>query len=123
MQKGNFNSAIKLLTNNIKGGILPLNNQKIKFLQSKRSEGRNAAVHSYQGKFMVQPIIFDVVDEEMVFKSAQLTKWGSGPSGIDAYSWSKILTSVVYGDTEKKKLHQGNGRAGTILKTSLWKLF
>ena len=28
MQKGNVNGAIKLLTNNMKGGILPLNNDK-----------------------------------------------------------------------------------------------
>ena len=35
----------------------------------------------------------------MLLKAAQLTKGGSGPSGMDADGWRKILTSKVYGET------------------------
>ena len=35
----------------------------------------------------------------MVLKAAQLTKGGSGPSGMGADGWRKILTSRVYGVT------------------------
>ena len=46
----------------------------------------------------------------MVLKAAQLTKGGSGPSGMDADGWRKILTSKVYDDT------------GNDLRTSIKKM-
>ena len=101
MQKGNVNGAIKLLTNNMKGGILPLNEQTMELLRTKHPEGNaaseDALLHSEIK--IVQPIIYEAIDEDMVLKAAQLTKGGSGPSGMDADGWRKILTSKMYGDT------------------------
>eukprot|EP00794_Sanderia_malayensis_P006488 gene6488-7231_t len=47
---------------------------------------------------VVEPIIFDVTNEEMLLKAAQMTRGGSGPSGIDADDWCKILSSRDFGD-------------------------
>ena len=101
MQKGNVNGAIKLLTNNMKGGILPLNEQTMELLRTKHPEGNAASEDALlHGEIkIVQPIIYEAIDEDMVLKAAQLTKGGSGPSGMDADGWRKILTSKMYGDT------------------------
>ena len=37
------------------------------------------------------------MDESLILKAAMLTKGGSGPSGLDAYGWRKILTSRSFG--------------------------
>ena len=101
MQKGNINGAIKLVTNNMSGGVLPLNNQTLELLRSKHPVGKEIEEDALvPGEIpTVEPIIFDVIDDAMVLKAAQLTKGGSGPSGMDADGWRKILTSRVYGDT------------------------
>ena len=49
MQKGNVIAAIKLLTNNMKGGILPLNNQTMELLRINHPERKTML--SYQLKF------------------------------------------------------------------------
>ena len=52
----------------------------------------------------VHPILFEEIDAELVIKAAKYTKVGSGPSGLDAYAWRKLLTGItkdvsrVYGD-------------------------
>lgn len=103
MLKGNVNGAIKLITNNMAGGILPLNDQTLELLRTKHPEGKEAQEDALlPGEIpTVEPIIFEVIDDNMVLKAAQLTKGGSGPSGMDADGWRKILTSKVYGDTGK----------------------
>ena len=72
MQKGNVNGAIKLLTNNMKGGILSLNDQTMELLRAKHPEGKNATHDALlPGEPpTVQPIIFEVIDDEMVLKAA-----------------------------------------------------
>jgi len=42
VSKGNVNSVIKLLSNNMKGGVLPLNDETIELLKLKHPEGRKA---------------------------------------------------------------------------------
>ena len=46
-------------------------------------------------------MIFDVINEDMIFKAARMTKGGSGPSGIDSDGWKRILTSKDYGDANR----------------------
>ena len=45
----------------------------------------------------VHPIVYDIMDESLILKAALLTKRGSGPSGLDADGWRKILTSRSFG--------------------------
>jgi len=86
MQRGNINGAIQLVTNNMKGGILPLNQDTLYLLHSKHPDGENTSEDAMlQGpESIVDPVIFDIIDENMVLRAAQLTRRGSGPSGVDA---------------------------------------
>ena len=101
MQKGNVNGAIKLFTNNMQGGVLPLTNEVINLLRSKHPDSEAVSEESIlQGpETTVQPIIFDAINDELVLKAAQFTKGGSGPSGNDADGWRRIITSKDYGST------------------------
>ena len=100
MEKGNVNAAIRIVTNNMGGGILPLNDETLSLLEQKHPEGREVNEDFIlQGPIStVNPIVYDVIDESRVLKAAQKTKGGSGPSGLDADGWRKPLTSRVYGD-------------------------
>ena len=42
MQKGNVNGALKLLTNNMSNGILPLTDETLHLLRTKHPEMQNA---------------------------------------------------------------------------------
>ena len=46
---------------------------------------------------VIHPIIFFEINEELMKKVAIRTKAGSGPSGLDAGGWRKMLTSKVFG--------------------------
>ena len=100
MSKGNVNSAIKLLTNNMGNGILPLNEDTINLLKVKHPDGKKVREDAtLQGPIQtVEDVIFDVIDDKMVFEAAKITRGGSGPSGMDADGWRRILTSKDYGD-------------------------
>lgn len=101
VSKGNLNSAIKVLTNNMEGGILPLNDQTKELLKVKHPEGRKAQEHvKLQGPLpTVENVIFDVIDDSMVLEAAKIIRGGSGPSGLDADGWRRILVSRDYGET------------------------
>ena len=101
MAKGNVNSAMKLLTNNMSNGILPLGEDTLHQLRMKHPASRNADNDILlQGEIPdIHPIIFEEIDEEMVKQAALKTRGGSGPSGMDADGWRKILVSNHYGAT------------------------
>ena len=103
MEKGDVHGAIKLLTNNMSGGILPLDRQTIELLKEKHPESRETNESNLlSGPIQhIDPIVFDTIDEEMVRKAALKTQGGSGPSGMDADGWRKPLTSKVFGDSGK----------------------
>ena len=45
----------------------------------------------------IHPVVFEDTDESMVNETVPKTKSGSGPSGLDADGWRKILVSKSYG--------------------------
>ena len=49
------------------------------------------------GQPSVHPVVFADIDESMVKDAALNTKSSSGPSGLDADGWIKILVSKSYG--------------------------
>ena len=83
----------------MQNGILPLNDESLKLIHQKHPAPKEAdADILLQGeKPRVHPVIYDVIDEEMVKKAALHTKGGSGPSGLDADGWRRILASNQYG--------------------------
>ena len=44
----------------------------------------------------MHPIVYDDIDEELT-KKAAIRKRGSGPSGVDADGWRRIIVSSCYG--------------------------
>ena len=99
MSKGNVNGALKLLTENMSNGILPLNDQTLMVLKQKHPEANELPQEVLlQGPaWPVHPIVYEDMDESLILKAAMLTKKGSGPSGLDDDGWRKILTSRSFG--------------------------
>ena len=99
MEKGNVNGALKLLTSNISNGIFPVDDKILSLLKQKHpvSSDLNEEVLLRVEKPSVYPVVFEDIDENMVKETALKTKGGSGPSGLDANGWRKILVSKSYG--------------------------
>ena len=85
-KKVNINAAVKLLTNNMQDGILPLNKEALNKLKEKHPKSKNANndVLLTGVPQDVHPIIFAGINEEIIRKAAIKTKVGSGPSAMDA---------------------------------------
>ena len=100
MQKGNVNGALKLLTNNMSNGILPLTDETLQLLHAKHPESKEATPDVLlQGPIQqVHQVVYDDIDEALVMKAAMKTKGGSGPSGLDADGWRRILVSNSFGN-------------------------
>ena len=98
MQKGNVNGAIKLLSNNMQNGILPLNDTTLNQLKLKHPEAKKAdeVVLLPDLPIKVHPVKFENIDAELVRKVAIKTRGCSGPSGMDADGWRRILTSKSF---------------------------
>jgi len=103
MQKGNVNAAIKLLSNNMHNGILPLNEATIELLRQKHPSKQEAScsVLLPDNPEDIHPIQFESIDGDIVRKAVTKTRGGSGPSGLDADGWRKILLSNNHGEAPK----------------------
>ena len=95
MKAGKINQAIKLLTANMDGGILPLTEETMALLKEKHPEpssmSDDADIDISQEE--VYQVAFEGIDGDDVRKAAISTKGGAGPSGLDADGWRHILLS------------------------------
>ena len=101
MHKGNINGAMKILTNNMQNGILPLNENTLKLLQQKHPTAAEASheVLLPDEPEILHPIKFENINGETVRKAALKTKGGSGPSGMDADGWRKLFVENSFGES------------------------
>ena len=101
MRKGNIHNAMKLLTNNLKNGVLPLNKKTLEQLKQKYPQRRDAdpEIMLPDKPEEIHPIKFDSIDAENVRKAALKTRGGTGASGLDADGWQRIFTSNQFGDS------------------------
>ena len=85
MQQGNTGGAIKVLTNNMQNGVLPLNEKTLELLRQNHCKASPASesVLLTDDIEKVHPIKFDNITES-VRKAVLKTKGGSGPSSMDA---------------------------------------
>ena len=81
MEKGNISGALKLLTNNMTNGILPLYEKTLNFLKRSQPAYEETVINGEPP--VIHCIIYDDINEELVRKRAIRTKSGSGPSGLD----------------------------------------
>ena len=99
MKSGKVSAAVKLLTNEMSGGILPLNDETFHLLQTKHPDPKPChpeALCDFQAPD-VHTVVFDTINEDSIRKAAMNTKGGSGPSGVDADTWRLILASHRFG--------------------------
>ena len=85
MQKENVNGALKLLTDNMDHGILPLNDDNISKLKMKHPQASPpdpTILLSDEGQ-NIHPIRYEDITAEEVLKAAINTKGGSGPLRLD----------------------------------------
>ena len=88
MNKSNVESALKLLTNNMSNGILPLTDETLKLLKQKHPESREPPPKKLiEGSRSL--VVYNDIDEYLVLKASTLTKGGSGPSAFDADGWCR----------------------------------
>ena len=101
MRKGNINSAMKLLADNMQNGILPLNDQTLHQIKQKHPHGKDAHPEVLLPDIPeeIHPIKFHSIDAESVKKAILKTKGAAGPSGLDADGWKRILTSNQFGNS------------------------
>ena len=81
--------------------ILPLNVETILTLKMKHPQAVNLELEVLfpDCATNIHPIRFESITGEEVWKVAMRTKGCSGPSGLDADGWRKILTSTTYGES------------------------
>ena len=95
MSKGNINGAIKLLSNNMQEGILPLNAETLNLLRQKHPKEKTPSddVLLIDTPIKIHPIRYEEIDAELIRQAALKTKGGAGPSVLDGDGWRRILTS------------------------------
>ena len=77
MQKSNANGALRLLTNNMSNGILPLSDETLQILSLKHPEAQQAHHEALlQGpKKQIHSIVYEDIDEDLVRKAAVRRMW------------------------------------------------
>ena len=95
MEKGNVDSAIKLITTNMQNEILPLTDTTLTLLKQKhpRSAPTTEEVLLPDQPESIHRIKYENISADAVRKAALKTKGGSGPSRMNADGWKRVLTS------------------------------
>lgn len=97
--EGKINAAMKLLDHQGGSGVLPLSQSTIDELKRKHPEASEAdpsMLLDGEPPF-VDPVMFQNIDESTIMSAALRTRGSSGPSGLDADGWRRILVSKNFG--------------------------
>ena len=93
VMEGRINSALRYLSKNDGGGVLPLTNVVIQQLREKHPEAQEAKL----GSLLFGPVedvpdsIYQQINGEMIREDALRTKGSGGPLGVDAVGFRRIL--------------------------------
>jgi hypothetical protein len=95
MLRGNVNAAIRLVTEQAKGGIIPLDPDVLETLKQKHPNAETAdpdvLIHGCMPD--LHPISFAGITADSIRQAALHTKGSAGPSGGDAEQWRHMCTS------------------------------
>ena len=97
--EGKINAAMKLLDHQGGSGVLPLSESTINELKRKHpaaSEADPSLLIDGEPPF-VDPVMFENITESTIANAALRTRGSSGPSGLDADGWRRILMSKNFG--------------------------
>ena len=84
--QGQINSALRYLSDDDCGGVLPLTDDVMRQLHEKHPEAQDAKL----GSILFGPVeevhdsLYQQIDGEMISEAALRTKGSGGPSGVDA---------------------------------------
>ena len=94
VMQGQINSALRYLSDDDCGGVLPLTDDVMRQLHEKHPEAQEAKL----GSILFGPVeevhnsLYQQIDGEMIREAALRTKGSGGPSRVDANGFKRILT-------------------------------
>ena len=91
--EGQINSALRYLSENDGGGVLPLTDDVTQQLREKHPEAQEAKLDSlmFGPAEDIPDSIYHQINGEMIREAALRTKGPGGPSGVDAVDFRRIL--------------------------------
>ena len=100
MTKGKINPALRLISDKESGRPLKITNEVRMGLEAKHPKAQEAdndiKIEKCDGRD--EPYLFDIINEDMVWKKAMRTQGGAGPSGINADMMKGLLNTKKHGD-------------------------
>ena len=106
MQKSNANGTLRLLTNNMSNGTIPLSDETLQMLSLKHPEAQQAHHEAILQdlKRQIHSTVYEDIDEDLVKKAAIKTKGGCGLSGLGFQSvlLQFLTSSDIYSKFRKK---------------------
>ena len=90
---GQINSALRYLSGENGGGVLPLTDDVMKQLREKHPEAQEAQLGAlvFGPTEQVPDSIFQQINKEMVREAALKTKGSGGPSGVDSNGFRRMM--------------------------------
>ena len=98
VMNGQINSALRYLSDNQGGGVLPLDDEVMRQLKEKHPNPQEACLGSLLFGPMedIPDLIYQQVNGEMARNAALRTKGSGGPSGVDSNGFRRILGSKSF---------------------------
>ena len=97
MLQGKVKEATRLIDNEKRTGILPINDDTIKQLREKHPPATKRDGPEKHPTIDIEPVLFEEIDGEAIKAAAKNTHGSGGPTLIDADGWKHILCSKSYG--------------------------
>ena len=91
--EGQINSALRYLSEDDGGGVLPLTDDVVRQLGEKHPEAQRAKLGSllFGPVEEIPDLVYQEINGELVREAALRTKGSGGPSGVDANGFKRIL--------------------------------
>lgn len=100
MRQGKVSSALRALNEGEAGGVLPINRQTISLLEEKHPPPSDSNGLRLPGRHIPpNPVIYEMITGEMVWKKSLQTHGSSGPSGLDARGLRRLLSHTICGSS------------------------
>ena len=100
MMTGKVNAALRMLSDETSGGVLPITRETRKMLRDKHPKAKKSVDYTrlVGPSAPPDPCLFESITDRMVWKKAVKTQGGAGPSGLNAKHWRTILSKKKFGD-------------------------
>ena len=109
MSRGKISNAIRVLSDEHKGGVLALTNlidgrRVLEILRDKQTEGQTLEPNCIQSQHPYHPAVFEQINARLVRKHAMKTHGSGRPSSLDADDWRRLLSAFRQTSTNPCRL-------------------